>query len=139
MWSHYSSQHSGLCIQFDTARDPRTFASALPVTYVNTYPVINWLKDLEKSSKRAVLNKHCDWKYEKESRIIKPEAAHTKHYFKPLALRSIIIGCMTTDAAELALCQLLEERRYHGRPIVCLYRAYKHNTKYKLYLRKISA
>jgi hypothetical protein len=31
MWSHYASKHTGLCLQFEVARDAATFLLAIPV------------------------------------------------------------------------------------------------------------
>lgn len=41
MWSHYATYHEGVCLQFELARDPKTFAKALPVNYTDDYPKVN--------------------------------------------------------------------------------------------------
>ena len=81
MWSHYAAQHFGFCLQFDTAQNSRTFTQALPVTYEVHYPVINWVDDFRDHSIEGLLRKHGNWKYEKESRIVRPEGAGDKIRF----------------------------------------------------------
>lgn len=138
MWSHYGLQHVGLCFQFDTARDPRTFARSLTVEYGDTYPIINWLEGFEREIVRAMLTKHENWKYEKESRIIVEDGVHSYVDFKPYALRSIFLGCKITEPIESCLRGLLLERQAAGLPATNLYQAYQHENRYKLVLEKIT-
>ena len=41
MWSHYSRDHSGVCLQFERAKDFLTMSGAIKVEYAAEYPVIN--------------------------------------------------------------------------------------------------
>ena len=47
MWSHYAEQHTGVCLQFERAKDFITLSRALTVDYDSTYPVVNWLVDFQ--------------------------------------------------------------------------------------------
>ena len=47
MWSHYASNHRGVCLQFDVAKDPINLLLALPVEYSDEYPVVNWITAFE--------------------------------------------------------------------------------------------
>jgi len=59
MWSHYATNHEGLCFQFELARDIETFSKALPVNYNDDYPVVNWIKDVSGNELfRTLLQKH---------------------------------------------------------------------------------
>src|ERR1700729_1649096 len=40
MWSHYAGAHFGICLQFETARDPPTLMRALRVPYVDRLKTI---------------------------------------------------------------------------------------------------
>ncbi|HMF49277.1 MAG TPA: hypothetical protein VK603_11580 [Candidatus Saccharimonadales bacterium] len=44
MWSHYANKHTGIWLQFESARDPETFAHTVGMTYSMDYPTVNWLK-----------------------------------------------------------------------------------------------
>jgi len=134
MWSHYAANHEGVCLQFELARDPRTFAQALPVDYNDDYPVVNWLAGMDDTT--PLLRKHTGWKYERERRIIIPESAGTFIDFRPTALSGIITGYRASDLTVKRLRDLLTERLSSGFPLPKLYRAIKHKGKYRLLLKK---
>jgi hypothetical protein len=81
MWSHYASNHRGLCLQFDVASDPGLFT--LPVEYSEEYPIVNWVTDFNKGVGDTLLRKHSGWSYERESRIILLENARQPYSFRP--------------------------------------------------------
>jgi Protein of unknown function (DUF2971) len=111
MWSHYASNHEGLCIVFEIARDPKTFLDAHPVEYSVEYPVVNWVTDFDEGGPLSiVLRKHKGWEYEKERRIIKFKEANTGIQFQAAALRAIITGCQIKESALENLKTLLAER-----------------------------
>src|SRR5262249_31145599 len=94
MWSHYAAGHSGGCLQFERARDPATFLGALRVDYDGTYPSINWFsRDMADQIKLPLLQKHPDWEYEQESRIVAVDRADERLYFHPTGLTAIVFGC----------------------------------------------
>lgn len=73
MWSHYSDQHKGICIEYDTALFKDTIKAILfPVVYSNIRPDIT--KKLENLQENALLkvfvSKNTEWHYEKEWRLI---------------------------------------------------------------------
>lgn len=135
MWSHYAANHEGVCLQFELARDPRTFAQALPVDYNDDYPIVNWVTGMNEIN-IPLLRKHTGWKYERERRIIIPESAGQFIKFGPAALSGIIVGCRASDPTVKQLRDLLTERSSRGFPPPKLYRAYKHKDKYRLLLKK---
>jgi hypothetical protein len=138
MWSHYASNHQGICVQFETARDPRTFFTLLPVDYSDEYPLISWL-DTTESDDRAIAmvrTKHTGWAYEGEARLIAIKSANQFRPFRPFALRSVIFGCRIAKNVEACVKDLLTERRGLGLPMPDLYRAFKHSRKYKVLLLK---
>ena len=45
MWSHYAGDHTGVCLQFERARDYTGFSPAVSVDYVLDLPVVNWITD----------------------------------------------------------------------------------------------
>jgi hypothetical protein len=130
MWSHDASKHRGICCQFDVALDPSLFA--LPIEYSEEYPVVNWIINFNKDNLKAMLRKHSGWSYERESRIILLDHARRPYHFRPEALSALILGCR---ADEESILKLVSDRRSNGLPKPKLYRAIRHDRKYKITLR----
>lgn len=143
MWSHYASNHGGVCLQFEAIEDVHIFTMAAPVTYSKVYPTINWADhtnaQIASTQIGQVLTcKYEDWLYEKEHRIIVPDAAAKYLSFSPSSLTGIIIGCQITKENEIKVRELLEARREKGHPPVKIYKAQRHSEKYKLCLSKVN-
>lgn len=136
MWSHYSTRHTGVCLQFEVARDPATFLQAVPVEYDQSFPTVNWLNKFEKSLQAVMLRKHPNWAYEDERRIVIPGGARRQHPFRPEALTGIILGCRSDDAVVAKLKDLLDERTAAGLPMPNIYRAQVHRNQYRLVIKK---
>ena len=138
MWSHYASNHEGLCLVFEIARDPKTFTDALPVEYSVDYPVLNWFRDFDQDSDtlRIVRRKHKGWEYEKEWRIIEFKKANMHIKFLPAALRAIVTGCCVKESTLENLKILLAERTARRLPPITTYQCSKHETHYKLIISK---
>jgi hypothetical protein len=136
MWSHYAGCHTGICIQFDVARDPTTFLEAVRVNYSEDYPTINWLEDSAEQLKQILLRKHLGWSYEKERRISKVDSAKTKISFKSEAVSGVILGCRSTAETEMLVRGLMEERCTKGLKVPTVYRAHQHSTMYRLVIGK---
>jgi hypothetical protein len=126
MWSHYSGSHSGVCLQFETARDPLVFMRALRVDYVEQSPVINWMGDIQHALGESFLHKHVRWRYEGEHRILQREHARCCIRFAPGALTGIIFGCKADADVKREVGKLLYERRSLGLPPVKLYYSRQH-------------
>jgi Protein of unknown function (DUF2971) len=136
MWSHYTTNHRGLCLQFDVAKDPNTFLRAVTMKYSEEYPLIRYVTGFPEGLLVALERKHIGWQYEKETRIVMPEHAHQYLSFRPDALVGIIIGCRATEAEDTIVRELLTERSAQSYPTPKLYQACKHPTKYRLILKK---
>lgn len=136
MWSHYASNHQGLCFQFDAAKDVRTLgAHTATIHYSDDYPITNWTTDWVGCMQVVLLRKHSGWSYERESRLLVPEHSNRYLRFQPDALRSIIVGCCARLETVEELRHLIKERCAAGFPLPKFYRAFKHNSKYKLLLK----
>lgn len=99
MWSKYSDDHKGMCLQFDVIEDPELFTLAQPVNYVNELPVYNHFTDRDEIINKVISTKTNDWQFEQEIRVIKgPSEMKTEKNgqtfsFKPLSLKKVIFGC----------------------------------------------
>ena len=132
MWSHYGANHNGICLQFEIARDTRTFLKAIAVDYDTEYPILNWLDDTAEQLKVVLLRKAKVWEYEEERRIVVPNGASTYLPFDPIALTGVILGCRTPAAVVGLIDQLLLERTALRMPLVSKYAARKHGSQYRL-------
>jgi len=137
MWSHYGNHHTGVCLQFEIARDPKILLEAVPLKYVENYPVFNWVKDTGLQMRDLLLHKFKDWKYEGEWRIIRPNGARSYMPFDASALVGLIYGCRAQEAAMEIVKEMLNERQTRGLPPVREYRAEKHGSQYALTIRVI--
>jgi hypothetical protein len=136
MWSHYGSNHKGVCLQFEFARDLLTFFSLIEMVYTKEYHTVKWTTEVEKGLQATLQSKHEGWKYEEETRLVIMKSSHKYIEFRPAALRSIIIGCRADSKTVQTLRSLLKERSAAGHPSVTLYRAYQHDSKYELVIKK---
>ncbi len=105
MWSHYSSNHRGICLEFDTS-EPH-FGRAVKVEYKKTLPAIDISGEANgEAASRVLITKSPDWYYESEYRILArdksaaeglpPDFPITTDDLLPLnprALTGIIVGC----------------------------------------------
>jgi hypothetical protein len=96
MWSHYSSGHKGLCLEFDaTEKLASPFALAKKVIYPeeNELPKVDIYETDENIVRSMLLNKSKAWKYEEEWRIIKNKSEEVFYPFPETCLRGVIFGC----------------------------------------------
>lgn len=76
MWSHYASNHTGVCLEYDIERIPSMFMMnrLFPVYYCDKLPdIVKHLaekKELGKVLGYVLLHKLRDWSYEDEWRLI---------------------------------------------------------------------
>jgi Protein of unknown function (DUF2971) len=136
MWTHYAAEHTGVCLQFERVNDLATFVHALPVQYKIEYPEVNWMENVPEGLLGMLMQKHPDWSYEHEYRIIIDNAAGSYIRFRPEALRRIILGCRSDDKINDLVASLLEERRQAGLPPLQKYRVSLHARRYDLVIRK---
>lgn len=98
MWSSYSAEHKGMCLQFDVLEDPELFTLAKPVNYVDVLPEYNHFTDSNELVNKVILTKTKDWQHEQEIRVIKgPSEMKAEKFgqsfsFKPEALKKVIFG-----------------------------------------------
>ncbi len=135
MWSHYGSNHTGVCLQFQLAHDVLIFSRAFSMEYSNEYPVVDYLEgDYQKSIVPTLFRKARNWEYEQERRIIQLSGANHYLAFNPAALTALVLGCELDATSEENIKKLLIERQQKGFPSVKVYRAFRHNAQYKLRL-----
>jgi hypothetical protein len=78
-------------MKFDVLADPRFFTTPLQVSYSQSYPVCNHIREPLKIG-TLLMCKSKEWEYEQEYRVMKQDAVGL-HSFKKNALVEIIFGC----------------------------------------------
>lgn len=133
MWSHYSRNHKGICLEFGT---DSKFRAAQKVRYQKEYPPL--LLHDETLHLKLLLIKSDVWAYEQEFRLICPRFTDVKdspllmdgNYLSVDAndLKSIIVGCQAEDEAVKCIRALVKEHA----PGVAVRQARRAPNKYRL-------
>ena len=115
MWSHYSRDHKGICLEF-TLENSKVRA-AQKVRYQKEYPPL--LLHESESRLSMLLIKSDVWAYEQEFRLICPRFTEVKDHplimdgnylsLGPNDLKSIIVGCQADEETTKTLKMLVKE------------------------------
>lgn len=92
MWSYYSEDHAGVCVEYDPSKDAQLRNILLPVKYSNDFVKFNYLRQPERATD-AILQKAKCWAHEKEFRIVRKDEAGSIIKLNPQAITSVIFGC----------------------------------------------
>lgn len=144
MWSHYASNHSGICVKYKLGDivDELKF-SPVPVIYSQERASIDkidlgnnsYFEQLAcKSIVESVTSKSLEWQYEKEWRIVRDEGACGDRWdsAKKGALLDMIrptaiyLGCMATQTTETKIKEYCKSQKIN------LYKMEKDPNEYKL-------
>lgn len=99
MWSHYTSNHKGICVEYKDdlyayIRSLPGFCASNKVNYTDEPPEIDLAK--EKSEEmiwQMLFNKQDEWSYEKERRIVRISDLETEFIpFPQHMIKRVIIG-----------------------------------------------
>lgn len=134
MWSHYGQSHQGVCFQFHVPSSPFELATALPVSYSDKYPVINWVDREEFVSRLggALFQKSKAWLYEREARVVLTERANSLFQLKHEAVSAIVLGANASTSLVDHVVDLLRSRLDSGLPGVRVFRGAVHKSDYKV-------
>jgi hypothetical protein len=134
MWSHYSRNHKGICLEF-TAHDNK-FALATKILYQKDYPP--FLLHDPNSTNIMLIVKSDDWKYEDEFRLICPRFSDLLglplmmdgDYLNIGAndLTAIILGCQIDNNSAKAIEEMVSAHA----PKVKVRRAIRAPNRYRL-------
>jgi hypothetical protein len=97
MWSHYSYNHTGFAVGFDSnsLMVDYDFDYLESIVYQNDYPMITGNDDITTQFYKKFFHKSELWKYEKEWRISKNHINNRVEKLKPSTIKQVIIGCRT--------------------------------------------
>jgi hypothetical protein len=143
MWSHYTDNHQGICLEFGVRND--VMCSALRVEYREGYPLFDLAAEDDYSNLLPFIAKSSVWEYEDEYRLIAQEEAtadtedtlKTKNNVLLLprgALVSVIVGC---SASQETIEEVKELVRSNGKE-VALKRAVRAANRYALAIEPLA-
>jgi len=113
MWSHYASQHTGVCIRFEAVTESHVdfFAQIFPVRYQDALPEINFYTTPELEKLHAyILTKSRHWCYEQEWRRI--VVANKQPRFLPIppgVVSAIYLGCRIKESIREAILSAAQQ------------------------------
>jgi hypothetical protein len=137
MWSHYSNNHKGVCLEFSC--DNHLFGVALKIQYGEEYPLLDVTDNTIESGLLPLCSKSSAWSYEDEYRVIAQEKSGVfpglrtrRNFLKyPIgALRAVIMGCMIPPADANELRKIISKQ--FSRDLVKLKRAVRMPNRYSL-------
>jgi hypothetical protein len=117
MWSHYSRNHRGICLEFGTKAK---FITALRVRYQKEYPPL--MIHEHNVGYDMLLTKSDVWAYEQEYRLLCPRFTDVQtplrmdgNYLsiEPTDLKSIIVGCQTDEDSTKTIRRLRSQYAPH--------------------------
>jgi len=115
MWGNYADNQQGMCVEYD--KDIGIFTHAEKVTYSNDVFTIRINKpsqltelDMMKAGAGCLYNKHRQWKYEKEWRIIfKPSESFQ---YPPEAITGIYFGLRISEEDKIKVYEATKHLKH---------------------------
>jgi hypothetical protein len=93
MWSHYASEHTGYCIEFEATDHTPLFGASQPVSYSDSHPVVDFYNTPnDKQVQLSFLTKYLGWAYEQEWRVIDHDQGPGLREYPPDLMRSVTFG-----------------------------------------------
>ncbi|MBB6249162.1 DUF2971 domain-containing protein [Rhodanobacter sp. A1T4] len=120
LWAHYAQDHCGIAVQYRPSLDPMSLQPHL-VHYNAVYPIIENFFDREKRDIFSpLLRKSPSWAYEREWRILRPNAPNRAFQVRPEALTAVLLGMRISDGDREYIRGLVGERnkRYELKTLV---------------------
>lgn len=142
MWSHYSKNHTGMLITFDTERilveGQKLSGHVQQVDYVedmilipDNFPILDRAEQM-KIIYKSTYKKFKDWKYEQEYRVLVIfDHSENKRYMDipPKAVLEVVLGLHCDLETELNIKSILQGNEYRH---VKLKRAFLDEKRYKM-------
>ncbi|MBL4663702.1 MAG: DUF2971 domain-containing protein [Flavobacteriaceae bacterium] len=112
MWSHYSMNHSGFVVGFDTQSmaNDYNFEWIEPVNYQFEYPLISGNDDSRLQFHKKFYYKSKLWEYEKEWRISINHIEKRTVKLNPYSITEIILGCKMNAKATNQIIKLSKRK-----------------------------
>jgi hypothetical protein len=135
---HYASQHTGVCLEFATSRDP--FRELVRVEYSEKVPILNAFAHPQENLVARMQTKSLEWRQEREWRMfayLKPDEPETMfRSFDPKALLSVSFAPDAGTSTRAVVYNMLRENREADRT-VAIYNLVKTRMTYTMERRQI--
>lgn len=133
MWSHYTNNHKGICIEykpelFEYLKTLKGYVAFWKINYSDEPPIVKVLEDVNSKVQKIMFNKQSEWKYENEHRIVFLSNKDTE--FIPIDrkfIKAIYIGSRTDieiDKKILSVCKNTDIEIYYGITLGELYKVH---------------
>lgn len=111
MWSHYSSSHTGFCVEFDTRLLVESIAGYFQkVNYTTDIPFFSIRDALEDELlSKLIYTKSNIWEYEDEYRFSRIHKPDTPVKFNPDALTAVFFGCKTPYDHQIEIIEIVKK------------------------------
>lgn len=124
MWSHYSNNHTGICLGFDEEKleidlknnKNRLEAYQISIVDINYSYEIPIIKPKLKENdvtynlfEPLLITKHTNWNYEKEKRIIIFKSNKNKYYYSSDTLKECYLGCKMEKDKKAEVIEILKK------------------------------
>lgn len=147
MWAHYSDNHKGFCIGYDTNKivelqklitKKNELLQLVKIRYSNSIPNINFYKSMSSGSwendlYKMVYTKSKHWSYENEYRLTYWDHPNTSLNINYDIIKEVILGCKISKDNKNKVISIIKRSSTK----IHLLQAHKHNTKFDLYLGRI--
>ena len=116
MWAHYSNNHQGFCIGFDSLELLSFLECAFgEIKYRDEYPTILPTKEIIQRQLQQILTKASYWDYEIEYRLFKDNSANTTIKLPVKTIKEIILGYKMSSYQIKEIFILVEAEMPHVR------------------------
>lgn len=112
LWAHYTNNHQGVCIQYNTELDQDFFDELYPIVYVNEFPKIDFnIEDGFQPFRKMFYTKLKMWEREYEIRLLKEKSG--RYIVRPEAIRSIVFGLKAKKDFKNRIIEAVKECQQH--------------------------
>jgi DUF2971 family protein len=136
MWSHYSLNHTGFVIGFDSESlsQDYDFDYIEPIVYQHEYPIISGKDDSTVQFHKKFFHKSRLWSYENEWRISKNHIEKRTIKLNIETIKNITLGCQTNLEQTKKIIRLCKK---HFGPDFPIYKAIKGENNFELKINQI--
>lgn len=131
MWSHYTDNHKGICVEYSNElieylKLNESFFASKTVNYSDIPPAVDSFENNQNQVVKIFFNKQSEWKYEREFRILLRCKNQTEFIkIKPEFIKSVYIGSKCDNHISskiIKLCNMKSIKIYH---VITLGKTYK--------------
>ena len=108
MWAHYSNNHQGFCVGFDSVKLCKYLqGGAQEVLYKDEYPTILPTEDPKTCINKQINTKASYWDYEIEYRLTNFDYANKVIKIPKEIINEVVIGCNMSESDEKDILKLI--------------------------------